>query len=121
MERLTQAEEQVMHALWKRGKAFVKELLEDMPDPKPAYTTVSTVIRILEQKGFVDHEAFGRSHRYFPVVSKEEYSKKYMDRFVNDYFSGSPKHLMSFFLKNKKIDMKEMDELLQMLQKHNKK
>ena len=115
MERLTPAEEQVMQALWDKGKAFVKELLEDMPEPKPAYTTVSTIVRILEQKGFVGHEAFGRSHRYHPLVGREEYGEKVLGRLVNDYFAGSPKELMSFFLERKDLDLNELDELLKLV------
>ncbi len=117
MERLTTAEEQVMQALWKREKAFVRELLEDMPDPKPAYTTVSTIVRILEQKGFVGHEAFGRSHRYHPLVSLQEYRGRSMDRLLKDYFAGSSKKLLSFFLERKDLDMKDLDELLAELER----
>ncbi|MCB9193723.1 MAG: BlaI/MecI/CopY family transcriptional regulator [Flavobacteriales bacterium] len=115
MERLTPAEEQVMQALWDRGEAFVKDLLEDMPAPKPAYTTVSTIVRILEQKGFVGHEAFGRSHRYFPKVTRDSYRERSAKRLVKDYFSGSPRELLSFFLERKHIDVQELDELLRMV------
>ncbi|MCB0790300.1 MAG: BlaI/MecI/CopY family transcriptional regulator [Flavobacteriales bacterium] len=115
MERLTPAEEQVMQALWDRGKAFVKDLLEDMPAPKPAYTTVSTIVRILEQKGFVDHEAFGRSHRYYPTLTRDQYRERSTKRLVTDYFSGSPRELLSFFLDRKEVDVQELDELLRML------
>lgn len=121
MERLTTAEEQVMQVLWKRERAFVRELLEDMPEPKPAYTTVSTIVRILEQKGFVDHEAFGRSHRYFPLVSMKSYRERSAKRLLKDYFSGSPRELMSFFLDRKDLDVKELDELLRMIKQREQK
>ena len=86
MKELTKAEEQVMQLLWKKEKAFVKELIEQMPDPKPAYNTVSTIVRILEKKGFVAYEAFGKTHRYFPLISKKEYTRKYMKNFMKGYF-----------------------------------
>jgi len=75
LKELTKAEEQIMQALWDRDGGFVKEIIDMLPEPKPAYNTVSTIIRILETKGFVDHESFGKSHRYFPKIQKEEYKK----------------------------------------------
>src|ERR1043165_7156196 len=98
MERLTRAEEQVMHVLWKRGPSFVKEVLKEMPAPKPAYTTVSTIIRILEQKGFVDHEAMGNSHRYFAKLPKEKYREGQVKKVMRDYFGGSLADLVSHFM-----------------------
>ena len=89
MRELTRAEEQVMQVLWKLEKGFVKDILEHFDDPKPAYNTVSTIVRILQSKGFVDYTAYGRTHEYFPLVSKEEYSKFHMSSFVKDYFSNS--------------------------------
>ena len=82
MNELTKAEEEIMQVLWQLDKAFVKEVVEQLPEPKPAYNTVSTIIRILEKKGFVDHEAFGKSHRYFPLIEKEDYSKQSLTKFA---------------------------------------
>ncbi len=121
MERLTKAEEQVMQALWKLGPSFVKDLLASMPDPKPAYTTVSTMVRILEQKGYVEHEAFGRSHRYAATVSKEAYAGKSAKRLLKDYFAGSPGQLMSHLLEREQLDLKELDEILLLIKKHKRK
>jgi predicted transcriptional regulator len=115
MERLTRAEEQVMHVLWKLGPSFVKELTAAMPKPRPATTTVSTIVRILEEKGFVGHEVFGRSHRYNAIVTKEAYSAKSIKRFVRDYFSGSAREMLSFFIEREKLDAEELGDLLELI------
>ena len=112
MKELTKAEEQVMQLLWKHEKAFVKELVADMPEPKPAYNTVSTIIRILEGKGFVGHEAFGKTHRYYPLISKDEYRAFFLKSMVSNYFGGSFQKLVSFFAKENDIDVQELDELM---------
>lgn len=116
MKELTKAEEQLMKILWKKEKAFVKEIIEEMNDPKPAYNTVSTIIRILETKGFVAHREFGKSHRYYPVISKKEYSKFRMNDMLINYFGNSAKQVVSFFANNKKIDLNEADEIIKMLE-----
>ena len=116
MKDLTKAEEQVMHALWKLEKAFVKDVIEEFPEPKPAYNTVSTIIRILEKKEFVDHKAFGKTHQYFPVVSKEDYTKHTAGQLVDNYFGGSFKNLVSFFVKDNDMTVKEMDELMKVIE-----
>ncbi len=115
MKQLTQAEEEIMQILWQLEKAFVKEIVEKFDDPKPAYNTVSTLIRILEKKGFVGYEAFGKSHQYFPTVRKEEYTKKYLNRFVENYFSGSYEQLVSFFTKQEKMNIGDLEKLLEEL------
>jgi len=115
MKELTKAEEQIMHILWNLKKAFVKEILKEFPEPKPAYNTISTIIRILEQKEIVTHEEFGNSHRYIPLISKEEYTKKFMKSFVSKYFSNSYKQLVSFFAKEDKLTLDELEELRKML------
>ena len=110
MKKLTTAEEEIMQVLWKLEKAFVKEIIEELDsDPKPAYNTVSTIVRILENKGFVDHEAFGRTHRYFPLISKEEYAGKFMKNFVQDYFGNSYRKMMSFFAEEEKLSLKDIE------------
>lgn len=117
IKELTKAEEQVMQVLWDLKKAFVKDILEAIPEPKPAYNTVSTIIRILETKGFVDHEAFGKSHRYFPLISKEDYKSFATGKLLSNYFSNSVENMFSFFVKEKKIDLKEADEILKLIDK----
>lgn len=117
MKDLTKAEEQVMQVLWQLETAFVKDILEEFPEPKPAYNTVSTIVRILETKGFIGHEAFGKSHRYHPLVTKDAYRKFSMNQMVEGYFGGSAKNLVSFFVKDKNIDTKDLDELLRVIEK----
>src|SRR4051812_27630695 len=89
IKTLTKAEEEIMQALWRLEKAFVKDVVDILPEPKPHYNTVSTIIKILEDKGFIDHESFGKSNRYYPLIVKDEYSKKTMNQFVKKYFEGS--------------------------------
>ena len=115
MKELTKAEDEIMQVLWQLDKAFVKEIIEKMPDPKPAYNTVSTIVRILEQKGFVSHTAFGKSHRYFPTISKLEYSQKFMKGFISRYFSGSYQQLVSFFAKENDLSVQELEEVLKQI------
>ncbi|MEM9325508.1 MAG: BlaI/MecI/CopY family transcriptional regulator [Bacteroidota bacterium] len=115
MKELTKAEEEIMQVLWHLENAFVKDVIEELPEPKPAYNTVSTIVRILESKGFVGHEAFGKSHRYHPLMSKDEYSKKFMRGFVSKYFSGSYQQLVSFFAKEKDMSLTELEEVLKQL------
>ena len=112
---LTKAEEQLMQVLWRLEKAFVKELIDELPEPKPAYTTVSTVIRVLESKGFIGYEAFGRTHRYYPLISKEEYKKYETEKLLGNYFGNSVQDMFSFFLKEDKIGLDDMDEILKMI------
>ena len=116
MKELTKAEEQVMQILWKLEKAFVKDIISTMDEPRPAYNTVSTIVRILENKEFVGHEEFGKSHRYYPLVTKKEYSRFKMNDIMSNYFGGSVKQLVSFFTKNKNIDLGEADEIIKMLE-----
>jgi predicted transcriptional regulator len=121
MRDLTRAEEQVMQVLWKIKKGFVKDILEHFDDPKPAYNTVSTIVRILQEKGFVTHKAYGRTHEYYPVVTKNEYSKSHLNTFVNDYFSNSFEKMVSFFAKEKSISLKEMEEIMKIMESEVKK
>ncbi len=109
---LTRAEEQVMQILWELDKAFVKDIVEQMPDPKPAYNTVSTIVRILEKKGFVGYKAFGKTHRYFPLMSKKEYTRLYMNSFIKNYFSNSFKEMVSFFAKEDNMSITELEDLM---------
>lgn len=113
MKELTKAEEQVMQILWKLEKAFVKDIMEEIPNPKPAYNTVSTITRILEKKGFVSHNAYGKTHEYFPVVSRKEYTRSYMKNFMRNYFSGSFQEMVSFFAKEDNMSINDFDELME--------
>ncbi|HKL30893.1 MAG TPA: BlaI/MecI/CopY family transcriptional regulator [Tangfeifania sp.] len=112
MKELTKAEEQVMQLLWKQEKAFVKDLVEEMPDPKPAYNTVSTIVRILEKKGFIGHNAYGKTHEYYPLISRKEYTRSYMKNFMRNYFSGSFQEMVSFFAKEDNMSLTDLDELM---------
>ncbi len=118
---LTKAEEEIMQELWKLEHAFVKDVIEELPEPKPHYNTVSTIIKILEEKGFVAHESFGKSNRYYPVVQKDDYSKKSMKQFVGKYFEGSFASMLSFFAKEEDISVKELEDILNELKKPNEK
>lgn len=118
IRELTKAEEQIMQVLWDTDGCFVKDIIPHLPDPKPAYNTVSTVVRILETKGFVDHESFGKTHRYFPKIKKEEYKKLITGKLLNNYFDNSAKSMLSFFLEEKKLDIKELNELMKLINAH---
>ncbi|MBN1791210.1 MAG: BlaI/MecI/CopY family transcriptional regulator [Bacteroidales bacterium] len=118
---LTRAEEEIMQILWAIKKGFVRNIVEKFPDPKPAYNTVSTIVRILETKGFVDHKAYGKTHEYFPLVAKDEYRKQYLNTMLNNYFGGSFRQLASFFMKHEKMDIREMEELLTLMKKEQNK
>jgi BlaI family penicillinase repressor len=117
LKELTRAEDQVMQILWKLEKGFVKDIIEEMPEPKPAYNTVSTIVRILETKGFVDHKAYGKTHEYFPLISKERYTKFYLNNMIKGYFNGSFQNLVSFFAKENKLDTKDVEKLLEEIKK----
>lgn len=117
IKELTKAEDQVMQILWTLGNAFVKDIIEQMPDPKPAYNTVSTIVRILETKGFVDHKAYGKTHEYYPIISKEKYTKFYLNNMIKGYFNGSFQNLVSFFAKENKMDVKSLEKLLEEIKK----
>jgi predicted transcriptional regulator len=113
LKELTKAEDQVMQILWNLESGFVKDIIEQMPDPKPAYNTISTIVRILETKGFVDHKAYGKTHEYFPIISKEKYTKFYLNNLLKGYFNGSFQNLVSFFAKENKLDSKAIEKLLE--------
>lgn len=116
MKELTKAEEQVMHILWNLERGFVKDIIEQFPEPKPAYNTVSTIVRILEKKEFVGYKAFGKTHQYFSLVAKDAYTKYTANRLVDNYFDGSFKNLVSFFVRDNDMTVKEMDQLMQIIE-----
>ncbi|MFO8022187.1 MAG: BlaI/MecI/CopY family transcriptional regulator [Perlabentimonas sp.] len=115
MKELTRAEEQVMQLLWKLEKAFVKDIMELMPEPKPAYNTVSTIVRILEKKGFIGHNAYGKTHEYYPLVSKKDYTGTFLKSFIKNYFGNSYRQMVSFFAKEENLSVKEMEEIIGLL------
>jgi BlaI family penicillinase repressor len=110
--QLTKAEEQVMQILWDMEEGLVKDIRDRFPDPKPARNTVSTVVRVLEKKGYVGHKAYSNVHSYYPLVSKSEYSKKQLFGLIENYFDNSFPAMASFFAKEKDLSIKELDELL---------
>jgi len=112
MTELTKAEEQVMQILWEIRKGFVKDILAKFPDSQPAYNTVSTIVRILEKKGFVGHTAYGKTHEYYPLVSKDSYKSFTLKTMMAGYFNGSFKNLVSFFARENNMDIKEMEEIM---------
>ena len=111
IKELTRAEEQIMHVLWELEEAFVKDVIERLPDPKPAYTTVSTIIRILEKKGFVGHKAYGKTHQYYPLISKKQYTSQLFKGMLSGYFGNSIRQMVSFFSREKDLSVSELEEL----------
>lgn len=117
MKELTKAELQVMQVLWKLEKGFLKDIVDDFSEPKPAVTTISTIIRILTDKGFVGYEIFGKTHRYFPIVSKEDYARNSMKRMVKNFFGDSPGQFASFFTEDAELTIQELEELKRIIEK----
>lgn len=116
MKELTKAEEQIMQILWKLKKGFVNDIIAEIPEPKPAYNTVSTIVRILEVKEFVSHKAYGKTHEYFPIVSKEDYKEGSLSKLVTDYFDNSYKNLVSFFAGDKRLSINELEEMKRLIE-----
>lgn len=112
---LTRAELEIMQILWKIEKGFVNDILEAMPEPKPAYNTVSTIVRILEKKEFVSHIAFGKSHQYYPIIDHKTYTKGFMASVLENFFGGSIGNMVNFLSDDKQISANEADEIIKML------
>lgn len=117
MQKLTNKEEEIMQILWKLNKAFVKEVMAEITEDQPHYNTLSTIIRNLEEKGFVSHNAYGNTHQYFPIVKIEDYRKRFMNTAIDTYFDSSYKNMVSFFAKEEKISAEELREILAMIEK----
>ena len=115
MIKLAKREEQIMQVYWELGKAFIKEVIPHLPDPKPHYNSVATMVKILEEKGFLDHEPVGNIHRYFPVVTKEQYQKHDMKDIVKKYFDNSYPRMLAFFAKEQKLTEDELNEIIHMI------
>ncbi|SNZ00174.1 BlaI/MecI/CopY family transcriptional regulator [Flagellimonas pacifica] len=116
MQKLTNKEEEVMKILWKLKKAFVKEIKAELKGDKPHYNTLSTIVRNLEEKKYVGHEAFGNTHRYHPLVTKEAYRKKFINSTIADFYDNSYKNLVSFFAKEEKISVEELKEIIDLIE-----
>ena len=116
MQKLTNKEEEIIHILWKLKKAFVKEVQAEITEDQPHYNTLSTIIRNLEEKGYVNHNAFGNTHQYYPVISIEDYRKGFMSNAIDNYFNSSYKSMVSFFAKEEKISADELREILAMIE-----
>lgn len=117
MKQLTKAEEEIMQILWQLEKANVKAIIEQFPEPKPAYNTVSTIVRILESKGIVDYEKQGKGHIYFPKIKKQDYSNQSINKLVDNYFQGSFKSMVSFFVKKNDMSTQELETILKEINK----
>ena len=113
IQQLTKAEEQVMQCLWKIEKGFLKDILEEFPEPKPHTNTISTILKVLQEKEFVDYNVFGRQHEYFPLVSREQYSRKSIKSLVKNYFSGSYKNAVSFLVEKNELSVEDLEMLLE--------
>lgn len=115
---LTKLESELMNIIWEKEAVFVNDILDAMPEPKPAYNTVSTIVRILVAKGFVGYKSYGRSHQYYPLVSKEDYLKDYMNSVKHSFFDGSFTSMMSFFARKEKLTQEQIDEITDILNKN---
>jgi len=120
MQKLAKREEQIMQVFWTLNKAFIKEVLPEMPDPKPHYNSLATMVKILEDKGFLAHETFGNMFQYYPVISKEQYQNHAVKDIVSQYFDNSYSNMLAFFAKEQKIDERELNEIIDII-KNNKK
>lgn len=120
MKRLTKAEEEIMQIIWQLGRCTVRDIRdhikEELGQPEPPHSTVSTIVRILEDKGFLDHKAYGRTHEYFPLISKEAYSRQSLRKLVGDYFGGSMNRLVSFLVKEEDLSLHELSELIEKME-----
>jgi predicted transcriptional regulator len=113
MQKLTKVEEEIMQIIWRLDRCLVRDIIEQLPqDPKPPHSTISSVVRILEKKGFVGHKAYGRTYEYFPVIAKESYSKESLSSLVRNYFGGSSQRLISFLAKKENISLDDLSEMI---------
>ncbi|MEO8773990.1 MAG: BlaI/MecI/CopY family transcriptional regulator [Gelidibacter sp.] len=119
MQKLTNKEEEIMHIIWKLEKAFVKDVLAEIIEEQPHYNTLSTIIRHLEEKEYVSYKAYGNTHQYFPIISKEVYKKRFMTTAIENYFNNSYKNVVSFFAKEEKISVEELKEIIALIESKN--
>jgi predicted transcriptional regulator len=114
MKKLTNAEEEVMQILWDLKRAFVKDVIDRMPDPKPPYNTVSTVIRVLEKKEFIAHRQYGNTYEYFPLIAREDYARVHFKGFLSDYFNDSFPKMAAFFARENNLSIKDLQEIMRL-------
>ncbi|MDX2415316.1 MAG: BlaI/MecI/CopY family transcriptional regulator [Bacteroidales bacterium] len=119
MKRLTKREEEVMQVIWDLKKALVNDIISKLAAPDLPYTTISSIVRILEKKGFVDYKSYGKTHEYFPVISREEYRKTQMKTFVKTYFDSSYKNVVSYFAENEEIGLEDLKEIIKLIESGN--
>lgn len=115
MDKLTKSEEEIMQYIWEKERCTVSDIISDLPDPKPPHSTISSIVRILEKKAYVDHKAYGRTHEYFPLISKEAYSRKSIRALVGSYFGGSMNQLVSFLVREEDLDKEDLEKILDQL------
>lgn len=120
MDKLTKAEEEIMQLFWEHGPSTVSNLIAQMEEPHPPHSTISTFVRILEKKGFVDHKAYGRTYEYFPIVQKDAYSKFSLKKLVGNYFDGSLNSLVSFLVKEEDLSLKDLSKIINDLENEEK-
>lgn len=118
MEKLTNKEEEIMQVLWQLEKAFVNDILDKMPEPKPHYNTLSTIVRLLEDKGFVSHKSYGKSHQYHPVISLEAYRNVFVKDSIQKYFGNSVSNLVNYFVRDEQLSQEEIQEILAIIEKN---
>lgn len=115
MEPITHSEENIMRILWDLGEGVVHDIIEKLPEPKPPYTTVSSIVRLLEKKGFIDHKAYGKTYVYFPAITREQYARRSFSDLMKHYFQGSPKNIVSFMMEENTLKPDEIDDLKQLI------
>src|SRR5512145_244457 len=120
MEKLTRQEEKAMQALWKIEKGFAKDVLENFPGDKPHINTISSLIRSLESKGYVDHKAYGNTYEYYPIISKSDYTSQFLSNFIGNYFEDSYKEVVSFFATEQKLSIADLKEIIALIEKQKK-
>lgn len=120
-KRLTKAEEEIMQIIWTKGRVLVSDILDALGEPRPPHSTISSIVRILEKKGFVNHKAYGRTYEYFATIPKEEYSKHSVKDLIAEYFGGSANRLVSFLVQENDLSLKELGQLMESLEKNKKK
>ncbi|AZI24394.1 MAG: BlaI/MecI/CopY family transcriptional regulator [Pedobacter agri] len=121
MEELTKTEERIMQVLWKLQKAFVKDIIDELDEnPKPPYNTISSIVRLLEKKGYIDYKAYGKTYEYFPTITKDEYTKTTFSKMFSGYFDSSPANLLSFMVKEEKLSEKDIEEIKKLISENAK-
>ncbi len=116
MKKLAKRQEEIMQALWHLQEAFIKDVVDALPEPKPHYNTVATMVKGLEEEGFIAHRKFGNTYQYYPLISRESYQKEAVDDLLSKYFNSSSKNLIAYFAKEEKINEAELEEILRMIQ-----